>query len=204
MTPALAPARPRRTLVALGLAAWLSASAGALGMVWLKSAASGERGDDTVRATFPAGTSIVLAADRPTVVLFAHPRCPCTQATMSELQRALQENESGPAQLEVRLFLPEHAEVDWARTSIWTRAEAMGAHVAVDRGGREAARFDARTSGMVLAYAPNGTLLFSGGVTSARGHEGDNDGREALRLALQHEGSRSSFRGIAAVFGCAL
>jgi hypothetical protein len=29
-------------------------------------------------------------------------------------------------------------------------------------------------------YAPTGKLLFSGGITASRGHEGDNVGRSAI------------------------
>ena len=50
--------------------------------------------------------------------------------------------------------------------------------------GVEARRFGAQTSGTTSLYSPDGRLLFSGGITSSRGHEGDNAGEDALTQAI--------------------
>ena len=74
-----------------------------------------------------------------------------------------------------------------------------GAKVIVDAA--EVGRFGARTSGQVLLYDGQGTLVFQGGITQARGHEGPSLGGEAiLRAALQE----SPGVGSSAVFGCGL
>jgi hypothetical protein len=49
-----------------------------------------------------------------------------------------------------------------------------------DEDGAEAARFGAATSGQVLVYGRDGALVFSGGITAARGHFGDNEGSKAI------------------------
>lgn len=185
-----------RLLVGGLLCAWGAATTLLLGAAWARGGAEGSRGD--APAVWPADATISLATDRPTIVVFAHPRCPCTHATVSELARALAV--APAARVEVRLFVPEGGEAMWARTALWSRAEALhDTRVDVDIAGREAARFDARTSGLVLAYAPDGRQLFSGGITAGRGHEGDNAGRDALVAALH--GDRANR---AAVYGCAL
>ncbi len=67
--------------------------------------------------------------------------------------------------------------------------------------GREALRFGAATSGQTLLYDASGRLLFSGGITPARGHAGDNDGSDAL-LELLSGGSGRHHQ--TPVFGCSL
>ena len=52
-----------------------------------------------------------------------------------------------------------------------------------DDDGAEARRFGAETSGQTLLYDARGALAFSGGITGARGHAGDNAGRASLRRA---------------------
>ena len=70
-----------------------------------------------------------------------------------------------------------------------------------DEGGALARRFGVRTSGHVLLYDSKGRLLYSGGITPARGHRGDNlrPRRGAGRAVRQ--GSRQSSTP---AFGCPL
>jgi hypothetical protein len=67
--------------------------------------------------------------------------------------------------------------------------------------GREARRFCARTSGQALLYDERGRLAFQGGITSARGHEGDSVGKS--RLAALLSGGEADGR-TSDVFGCGL
>jgi hypothetical protein len=73
-----------------------------------------------------------------------------------------------------------------------------------DRGGVEAKRFGARTSGEVLLYSAVGRLLFFGGITGSRGHEGDNYGLTSLASFLTATPSESAVTAGSPVFGCAL
>jgi hypothetical protein len=81
-----------------------------------------------------------------------------------------------------------------------------GARVVRDAGGVEARRFHADTSGYVLLYGRDGALLFQGGVTGSRGHEGDNFGLSQLRTALSARGTVaiSAHARTSPVFGCSL
>ncbi len=76
----------------------------------------------------------------------------------------------------------------------------------IDERGEAAKRFGARTSGLFFVYDADGRLRFRGGLTAARGHEGDNAGLEAAVATVRGETPETSSAGIARspVFGCAL
>jgi hypothetical protein len=97
---------------------------------------------------------------------------------------------------------PEGFEEEWEQSDLWNEASRIpGVAVVSDAGGVEAARFGAATSGQALLYDSKGDLLFSGGITSARAHEGDNDGLSAIQsLVVSARADRSS----TPVFGCPL
>jgi hypothetical protein len=150
---------------------------------------------------WPADSHLVLDSDQPTLVLFAHPRCPCTRATLEQLGRLLSHCR-GRVRASVLFYQPAGASEDWARTDLWSSAAANpGVAVAADVEGAEARRFGVRTSGHVVLYAPDGRRLFSGGITGSRGHAGDNAGHSALLALLTGAGSDTvEFP----VFGCGL
>jgi hypothetical protein len=101
------------------------------------------------------------------------------------------------------MFVPEGAGHGWVAPDYLRRLATMpGVHLMDDPGGEEAARFGAETSGLVALYAEDGRLLFRGGITSARGHEGDNQGRRALLGLIR--GRRSSLSRATPVYGCAI
>jgi hypothetical protein len=150
---------------------------------------------------FPAESGIPKDGQRPTLLMFAHPHCPCTRASVAELSRLLVSGRDR-VNAHVLFIKPTGAGPEWVETDLWEAAAAIpGVRVTADEGGREAARFGAGTSGLTLLYGASGRLLFSGGVTSARGHEGDNAGRDALASLLAgdaHVGAETP------VFGCQL
>jgi hypothetical protein len=73
-----------------------------------------------------------------------------------------------------------------------------------DDGGVEARRFGVKTSGTVLLYSALGRLLFHGGITGSRGHEGDNYGITRLAAALRGGAGDTAVPVVSRVFGCAL
>ncbi|WP_449070304.1 hypothetical protein [Prosthecobacter sp.] len=108
----------------------------------------------------------------------------------------------GRVQAQVWFYRPAGAPEEWAHTDLWqSAAEIPGVSVAGDEGGAEAARFHATVSGQTLLYGADGRRLFNGGITSSRGHSGDNAGRAAVLALLQNE----KLTGVETpVFGCAL
>lgn len=135
------------------------------------------------------------------MLVFAHPRCPCSRATLGELA-VLMAQAHGRVQAHVWFYRPENLPPGWEKTDLWHSAAAIpGVSVACDVGGAEARHFHARVSGQTLLYAADGRCRFSGGITAARGHSGDNGGRSAVLALLDHAAMESV---TAPVFGCAL
>jgi hypothetical protein len=152
--------------------------------------------------TWPARASIARAPQGWTLVVFLHPRCACSQATVSELSRVLDQ-----AQATVTTFVyfvkPPGAPADWERGGLRQTVSAIpGVRVLVDPDGLEAARFGAESSGQALLYGADGRLAFTGGLTAARGHYGVNPASDRLIAIINHSGPAAATS--ADVFGCPL
>jgi hypothetical protein len=194
----------------LVLAAWCaSVAAGSWAMLEyeLRPAAT-----HTAEARWPTASAVELDRARPTLVLFLHPHCPCSRATLHELD-VLASAYAGKFALQVLLVRPPGVTEDWEQTQLARAARQIrGAVVSCDESGQEAERFGATTSGEALLYAADGRLLFQGGLTAARGHEGDNAGRTAITALIspkQPIADQASLRkqiecARTAVYGCRL
>ena len=155
----------------------------------------------TALRMWPAESKLPLSTSLPTLVLFGHPHCPCTRATLDELA-LLMARCSKKVAATVIFMSPVEVEATWVETDLWRSAEAIpGVTVRRDDSGVEAHRFGATTSGWVMLYARDGKLLFHGGITDARGHAGDNEGRAAIALLLEGKPSKTT---ATRVFGCGL
>jgi hypothetical protein len=180
-------------------ALWLLFAGAGLAVVWNYANRPGEPG--TPPSRWPAETAIARAPGLPRLLLFVHPRCPCSRATLGELSLLLSRCRDR-ATCEVVFVLPPGVTADWERTDLVAAAKAIpGVDVRFDREGREAQRFGAKTSGETLLYDGAGRLRFHGGITAARGDSGDNLGRCSLSALLTD--------GVSAlaetpVFGCSL
>jgi hypothetical protein len=150
-------------------------------------------------ASWPSESPIDRDGHRPTLLIFLHPLCPCSRASVAELASIASEC-GDRASIHAVLLQPgggrrwDHPglEADLAalpRLRIWP-----------DPGGTEARRFGAATSGQLLLYDPAGHPIFSGGITPTRSHEGANDGREAVMAGIRGTGGGSPRYP---VFGCA-
>lgn len=155
----------------------------------------------TASPSVSAASATASSGDgRHTLVVLAHPKCPCTRATMSELDR-LMAIVHRDVNVRVLLYLPEDAPESWARGAIRDAALRLpNASVELDRSGDMARAFGATTSGHVALISPSGEVCFSGGLTAARGHEGASLGRRAIVTWIQ----RGQGEAKAPVFGCAL
>lgn len=151
---------------------------------------------------WPASSPIRRIGGRPELLVFIHPFCSCSDATIAELAQLSARRKAGapaPA-ITVLFFRPRHS--GWPPGSLWKKARGLqAAHVVWDDDGQEAKRFGARTSGYTLLYSPKGDLLFGGGVTASRGHQGDNYGLDELTASLD---SGQPGHAPTRVFGCAL
>lgn len=150
---------------------------------------------------WPADSQIECNTNRATLVMFAHPHCPCTRASINELALIMTHcSEKLDAQV---LFLkPTKFPENWEQTDLWLSAEEIpGVNVFSDEDGTEAMKFHAKTSGYSLLFDANGQLLFRGGITGSRGHSGDNAGRSAIESILMN-GVAETNQTLA--FGCPL
>lgn len=182
-----------------------------LGAVWSLSLATGVRSlfsHETspgivgeVRACWPIFSKIPAPNERPVLVMVAHPRCPCTRASMYELAKIMARLQ-GKVAAYVLFLQPKALPLQWADTDVRRSAQRIpGVTVLSDIDGAEAQKFGAETSGHTFLYDRDGTLLFNGGITAARGHAGDNAGESVLISIVEKQKSP-----IAAtrVFGCSL
>ena len=134
------------------------------------------------------------------LVMAVHPECPCTQASLAELDRLLCHV---GREVECRAFImvsPDTTQLP--KTAILRRASRIpGLALISDPNGKSAGRLGIRTSGGVVLFDREGNVRYSGGLTSSRGHEGDNRGVAAIR-ALVETGQAEHSSG--PVFGCPL
>ena len=195
----LSPPDRRAPWVWLAAALWLVCASVGLYFVWAYDNSPGVAAQ--APQAWPSRTALVRAADRPTLVLLAHPQCDCTRATLGELAEVLARTPA-PPKTYVLFLRPTIFTEGWEQTALWRTARSLpNVTVLRDDDGAEARRFGAETSGQTLLYDERGTLAFSGGITGARGHAGDNGGRATLLALLSRSGGDR--RG-SNVFGCPL
>jgi hypothetical protein len=180
-------------------AAWVSAVMFGMATLWRFKNSPGPTGSTLAR--WPAGLTVAHDPQRPTLMMFAHPHCPCTRASIAELAR-MSARLGERVRTYVAFIKPQGTGANWFDTDLWQSAKLIpGVEVIRDDDGALAARFDAQTSGKVVLYGPDGTLWFSGGLTSARGHEGASPGQTRILELVNHG---SSELATAPVFGCHL
>jgi hypothetical protein len=178
--------------------------------VWAVTLAFGFRALWSYQATPGASTSAArlwpaaappLAPQGCTLAVFLHPKCPCSSATVSSLDHLLAQAK-GNLKVYVFAVLPQDASADWSDSPLIQRARDIpGVTIVVDRNATWARQFGALTSGYAALYTNQGKLIFSGGITPGRGHEGENKGSDTITAVLNGE----LIEGVETpVFGCAL
>jgi hypothetical protein len=150
---------------------------------------------------WPANSTVPRPTDHCLLLMFAHPQCACTDASVEELARIMAQT-SGKLSAIVMFVRPLGFSDGWEKTKLWSAAARIpGVQTITDVGGAEARQFDARTSGQTFLYSSDGRLLFHGGITDGRGHEGDNAGADAVIDLVRGYPTPVSQT---AVFGCEL
>ena len=192
--------RTRPIWLALG-GLWLSAIIVGLRVLLTYETTPGDKPQTPTSESWPANSALNRVAGRKTLVVIAHPRCGCTRATIGELEKVLARVTEAPVTFMLFLNIT-FADRDPNKGALWRAASALpGVQIFTDQSGAEARLFGASTSGQTLLFDERGRLLFRGGITSSRGHAGDNAGSDAVINLLNHKppARQSSF-----VFGCAL
>ena len=178
---------------------WVAVVAGGLRTLMSYESTPGSVG--VVRQTWPKTSKILPPGNRAVLVMLAHPRCPCTQASMDELAKIMAHIQ-GKVSAYVLFLKPKGTSTTWEDTELrHSAAKIPGVTVVSDVDGMEARRFGAETSGHTFLYDQGGTLLFSGRITQARGHAGDNAGESAIISLVTND---RADRAKTFVFGCSL
>lgn len=178
---------------------WLAAIAAGFTTLFVYSVTPGAVAGPPAR--WPSASILERKPSRWTLLMFVHPRCVCSRASLEELSVILRQT-AEPLRTQIVFLRPGGLPAEWSRTAVWQDASALPhASVLVDEDGKESARFGATTSGFTLLYAPDGKLQFSGGITERRGQVGDNAGRFTILSILnaRHGGGETT-----PVFGCPL
>ncbi|WP_145026409.1 thioredoxin domain-containing protein [Caulifigura coniformis] len=185
-----------------------------VGVLWLAAVAAGfavamrhektAAPDHDVATRFPEDAVCVAPLGKPMLIVFVHPKCPCTRASLEEV--AALHHRCGD-KLDMQFVFLERGDAPWRSedTEHWETVRAINAGPAfVDVSGTEHRRFGATTSGEALLYMPDGSLAFHGGVTVGRGHSGVSAGRTAIEaIVLNSTGSGRDFTRTK-VYGCPL
>jgi hypothetical protein len=199
--------RPRHVLITSVIVLWLAAVSTGMTMLSLYAAKPGptvpDEAGNVAGATWPRATVLERAAHGATLVVAVHPKCGCSRATLGELARIMSCAPPGSGtRAYVLMTVPVGLPDSWARGANWdAAAQIPGVQLVIDHDGATARLFGAMTSGHTCAFDASGQLLFSGGITAARGHMGDSAGGDAVRAVLTGHTPAVS-RG--AVFGCGL
>jgi len=189
----------KKLLFIMVAALWLSLISCGLWVTWSYQNTRGEQA--SAPKYWPLTSRIQRTGTQPTLVLAIHPHCPCSRATIGELA-LLMAHVQGLVNTNVLFVKPREFSQDWEKTDLWKSAASIpGVKVMTDDEGVEAAGFGSRTSGQAMLYDASGKLIFSGGITSSRGHSGENDGRSAI-VSLLRSGLAATNE--TAVFGCPL
>lgn len=156
-----------------------------------------------VLGRWPDLTKLQFVGDKPNLVMFLHPKCPCSRASVREFEEIVARCQD-LQHSQIVFVRPHDVSNAWVETNLWDAATAIpGVAVSTDFPGQSAEQFGALTSGHTFLFDSERALVFSGGITSSRGHEGDNGGRDSIVEFLQDEVGRSEPAQFP-VFGCPL
>jgi hypothetical protein len=191
--------RRQAFVLAACVVVWLAGVGAGARVLWNYQTTAGEPG--TPPAHWPAASRIERLPGHATLLVVAHPQCPCSRATIGELSDLVGQVGERTS-VHVLMYKPREFPAGWERTGLWDSAARIpGVSVHVDEDGEEAARFGAATSGQTILYDQDGRLQFSGGITTVRGHRGTSAGYQRI-VALAN--GRQADAATSPVFGCAL
>jgi len=132
------PGRAGR-LSRLAVFAWLILSIAGVAALWRYELTPGDSA--TVQPHWPDGVGISPNDDGPTLIMFVHPRCPCTRASLGELEHILSSCQ-GSLRACVIAFRPAIAEAGWEHRDLWRTASKLpGIRLLSDIDGTLARRF---------------------------------------------------------------
>lgn len=129
----------KKTALIATSALWLLLTGAGMAFLWNYESAPGVAAVAPER--WPAASRIRRAPDSPTLIMLAHPHCPCTRASIGELARLMTQAQ-GRVTAYVLFIKPPGFSDEWERTDLWNSTAAIpGVQVIGDDEGVEANRF---------------------------------------------------------------
>ena len=189
----------RKPLLALSLAVWGTAvMAGTLNLVRYSNTPGPSASSAQM---WPAGHQIPRTPNRANLVMAIHPDCPCSRASMNELEVLIARCHGKLSATVLFVAYLGHMQ-DITDSDLWQAANKIPDVTCVrDTNGKLSNLFNAKTSGQVFLYDNNSQLRFTGGITDSRGHAGDNAGLYAIQAILNHSAPTTTNTP---VYGCTL
>ena len=135
-----------------------------------------------------------------TLILFYHPHCVCTRATVHNLQSVTAATNKHLNSIAIA-YQPVISDPRWIHSSTSRDLKKAGFRVFADLDGKCCRELGVYTSGHVLVYDEQGKLVFNGGVTQSRGHEGSCNACDDLVKSIENA-DENIF--VWPVFGCAI
>jgi hypothetical protein len=147
------------------------------------------------------GASALHSGREATLLMFLHPHCPYSRASLEQFHRILAQADA-PPHASIIFVRPKGMPEGWERSDLWDAAAKIpGVEVHVDVAGAQARRFGVTTSGAVILADRFGKVLFQGGITAECGDVEDNAGADAVLSGIK---TGRPLTTNTAVFGCSL
>lgn len=157
--------------------------------------------DVSLVSQWPKLSKIPFDSRKPQLLLFVHPKCSCSVASLTEfskLARAI----GAKAVVRIIFSQPKGMKDQVENSDLWKQAkDYSGIDLIADREGGEQFIFGVKTSGETILFDENGKKIFHGGITPSRGHEGDSKGQDYILSWFK--GLRKE-RNTASVYGCGI
>ena len=171
----------------------------ALAVIYGKLAVYSQSPEGLGTPPMAAVANVSVHPEKYTLAVYIHPKCPCTQATLYEVERLMTKVRDEVA-LSFYIFGASDAPSVWFEGTLDQLEQKFPDSLVIrDIDGEYSKSAGASVSGSTVLYTPDGVPVFWGGVTSGRGHSGDNLGSDSiLSIARGLEPTRSE----APVYGC--
>lgn len=151
---------------------------------------------------WPRESQLKFDKRKDNLIIFLHPRCPCSDSSLEELNKLMAKSPKSINVIAVFMSSEKQDKETWLKGKLWKDIKAnQEIKVFIDEKNTEIKRFKVNTSGEVLLYNSMGRLTYSGGISPARGHAGDNKGSQLIMKYLQGYKVQNAQ---SPVFGCLL
>ena len=149
---------------------------------------------------WPSLTQFIQKNNTYKLVMVVHPYCSCSRASLRELSLIMARIHEAPVSTYLLFYRSKASAVAWTKSRLWEKAlQLENVQLIDDADGKLSKLFNASISGQTLLYEPSGRLVFNGGITPSRGHEGDNSGINAI-VAIITKGITKTHKTF--VYGC--